>query len=201
MFKFFRKKFRKVTFYLESTFQRKKLIKNPRPINVVRAWKMGNKDLATQIINSISSPLRIILSGYQCDKNMNVAVWAPIKDSESEFKINFDQEEEVVNLTTERIFHLMPLIKDFHASTFFKTGSIQVNLGDHADVGGLAFCSNRDVQTLIPDDSFVRTKGYQETRFFYQNNQVDWDQKKQLFFGVVHQLGYLQVDYGETFKE
>ena len=178
MLKVFRKKLRKITFYLESIFQRKKLVRNARPIDMVRAWKSGNKDLATQIINAVSIPLKVNLSCSEHDRSINFVTWTVINSAEAEFKINFDQDEEVVQSVAERIYHLLPLIQKFHQSSLFKTGSIQINLGDYAEADGLAFCSNRDGQILIPDDGFVRTKGYQETRNFYKKNGVPWSQKK-----------------------
>ena len=182
MLKFARKKLRKITFYLESIFQRQKLVRNSRPIDVVRAWKLGNQDLAIQIINTVSAPLKVNLSSSQYDEKINFVVWKSINSSESEFTMNFDQDEELVKPIVERIFHLLPLIQEFHQSTHFKLGSIQINLGDYAEADGLAFCSNRDGQILIPDDGFVRTKGYEETRDFYQKNTVPWAAKQPIVF-------------------
>jgi len=182
MLKFVRKKFRKITFYLESNFQRKKLVRKSRPIDMVRAWKLGNKNLATQIINAVSAPLKVNLSNNQYDINANFIIWKLVNTSELEFKINFDQDEELVKLVVERIFHLLPLMQEFHQSTLFRIGSIPINLGDYAEADGLAFCSNRDKQILIPDDGFVRTKGYEETRDFYKKNKVSWAQKKPIVF-------------------
>ena len=171
-----------MTFYLESIFQRQKLVRNSRPIDMVRAWKSGNKDLATQIINAVSAPLKVNLSNIQYDRNINFFIWKLISSSELEFKINFDQDEEHIKSAVERIFHLLPLIQEFHQSTFFKVGSIEINPGDYAEADGLAFCSNRDRQILIPDDGFVRTKGYEETRNFYKKNKVPWEVKKPIVF-------------------
>lgn len=182
MLKSARKKLRNITFYLESIFQREKLLKNPRAINMVRAWKLGDKDLALQIINSLSLPLKINLSGNQFERKSNLAIWTAINSSELEFKINFDQDEEDVKLVAERLFHILPLIQEFHQSPLFRAGSIQINLGDLAEDDGLAFCSNRDNQILIPDDSFVRTRGYTETRVLYKEDKVSWEQKKPIVF-------------------
>lgn len=182
MLKFARKKIRKITFYLESIFQRQKLVRNSRPIDMVRAWKLGNKDLATEIINTVSAPLKVKLSNSQDDRNIEFVIWNLTSSSESELKINFDQDEALVKSAAERIFHLLPLIQEFHQSTLFKAGSIQINTGDYAEGDGLAFCSNRDGQILIPDDSFVRTKGYEETRDFYKKNKVPWEEKKPIVF-------------------
>lgn len=182
MLKVFRKKFRKITFYLESIFQRRKLVRNSRPVDMVRAWKLGDKDLAIEIINEVSAPLRIDLTGGQYDGDVNFVIWTVINSTQSEFKINFNQDEELVLSVAERIYHLLPLIKKFHQSTLFKAGSIKINLGDYAEADGLAFCSNRDGQILIPDDSFVRTRGYEETKVFYQENKVPWGERKPIVF-------------------
>jgi hypothetical protein len=182
MLKLARKKLRKSTFYLESIFQRQKLVRNSRPIDMVRAWKLGNKDLAIEIMNTVSAPLKVKLSNSQDDRNTEFFIWKLINRSESELIINFDQGEDLVKSVVERMFHLLPLIQEFHQSTLFKAGSIHINTGDYAEVDGLAFCSNRDRQILIPDDSFVRTKGYEETRDFYKKNKVPWEEKKPIVF-------------------
>jgi hypothetical protein len=182
MLKFARKKIRMITFYLESIFQRQKLVRNSRPIDMVRAWKLGNKDLATEIINTVSAPLKVNLSNSQYDGNIDFFIWKLINSSESEFKINFDQDEELVKSVVERMFHLLPFIQEFHQSTHFKVGSIAINPGDIAEVDGLAFCSNRDGQILIPDSGFVTNKGYEETRDFYKKNKVPWEAKKPIVF-------------------
>lgn len=182
MLKVFRKKLRKITFYLESIFQRQRLVRNSRPVDMVRAWKLGNKDLATEIINAVSRPLIVSLAGNQNDGNINFVIWTALDSTQSEFKINFDQDEDSVKSVAERIYHLLPLIQKFHQSSFFKEGSIKINLGDYAEADGLAFCSNRDRQILIPDDGFVRTRGYEETRDFYSKNIVPWEQKKPIVF-------------------
>lgn len=182
MLKLLRKKIRNITFYLESIFQRKKLLKNPRPINLVRAWKIGDRELAMQIINSLSFPLKINLSCNQFQRKTSLAIWKAMSNSELELKINFDQDEESLKLIAERIFHMLPLIKKFHESPLFKSGSIQVNLGDLGEDDGLAFCSNRDNQILIPDYSFIRTRGYEETKILYMKNNVPWEQKKPIVF-------------------
>jgi hypothetical protein len=200
MFKSSRKKLRKITFYLESIFQRQKLLRNSRPIDMVRAWKLGNQDLANEIINTVSAPLKVNLSNNQYDGNKEFVIWKLISRSELEFKINFDQDEEVVKNIIGRIFHLFPLIKEFHQSTLFKVGSIQINPGDIAEVDGLAYCSNRDGQILIPDSGFVISKAYEETRDFFKKNNVPWETKNRLFFGAVQQLEYLQPVNGEIFK-
>lgn len=182
MLKSTRKKLRNITFYLESIFQREKLLKNPRAINMVRAWKLGDKDLAVEIINAVSAPLKVSLSDGQYDKNINFVIWTALNATHSEFKINFEQDEDDVKSVSERIFHLLPLIQKFHQSPLFKEGSIKINPGDYAETDGIAFCSNRVGQILIPDDGFVRTKGYEETRDFYKKNIVPWEQKMPIVF-------------------
>ena len=75
MLKFARKKLRTITFYLESIFQRQKLVRNSRPIDMVRAWKLGNKNLATEIINKVSAPLKVNLSNNQYDGNIEFFIY------------------------------------------------------------------------------------------------------------------------------
>ena len=104
MFKSSRKKLRKITFYLESIFQRQKLLRNSRPIDMVRAWKLGNKDLATDIINTVSAPLKVHLSHNQYDENKEFVIWKLINSSEAEFKINFYRDEELVKNLLEEFF-------------------------------------------------------------------------------------------------
>ncbi len=182
MLKSLRKKFRKITFQIESIFLGHKLISDPRPINVVRAWKIGNKNLATQIINTKSCAINVNLSNSVQHKYVSLVTWAALNHSSLDLKIGFYQDEDLVKSTIERIYHIFPLIFRYHKSHFFKSGLIQINLGDFAEADGLAFCSNREEQLLIPDDSFIRTEGYQDIRQYFKETFIPWKKRKPIFF-------------------
>lgn len=182
MLKSLRKKFRKITFQIESIFLSHRLINYSRPINVVRAWKSGRVDLAHQIINKKSIPLNIKLSNKNENKTTTFVTWKALNSHESEFLVDFDQSEEILRLIMERTYHIFPLIFRYHKFHFFRPGSIQINLGDFAEADGLAFCSNREEQLLIPDDSFIRTEGYQDIRRYFKETFIPWKKRKPIFF-------------------
>lgn len=88
------------------------------------------------------------------------------------FQINPSLSRERIQFITVRLILLLPLIVAFHESGQFTVGSIFINLDDAAEMDGLAFCSNRDGQVLIPDTDFLDSKGYINTRNYFEANPV-----------------------------
>ncbi len=182
MFKSLRLKFRRLTFGFESIYQTQKLIKKPRPINVVRACKLKKIQLAEDIISEEFKPLHVKLNLKQVSKDIDLVRWRAISPKQLEFDININASNEDLEPTFKRIFDLSPLIKKFHTFENFKSGWIDINLGDYAKSDGLAFCSNRENQILIPDTDFISTRGYEDMRLYFRDNPVPWEQKKEILF-------------------
>lgn len=182
MFKSLRLKFRRLTFGFESIYQTQKLIKKPRPINVVRACKLKKIKLAEDIISEEFKPLHVKLNPKQVSKNIDLVRWRAISPKQLELDINIHASNEDLEPTFKRIFDLSPLLKKFHTFENFKSGWIDINLGDHAKNDGLAFCSNRENQILIPDTDFISTRGYEDMRLYFRDNPVPWEQKKEILF-------------------
>lgn len=182
MFKSLRLKFRRLTFGIESIYQTQKLIKKPRPINVVRAFKLKKIQLAEDIISEEFKPLHVKLNPKQVSKNIDLVRWRAISPKQLELDININASNEDLEPTFKRIFDLSPLIKKFHTFENFKSGWIDINLGDYAKNDGLAFCSNRENQILIPDTDFISTRGYEDIRLYFRDNPVPWEQKKEILF-------------------
>lgn len=182
MLKSLRLKFRELTFSFESIYQTQKLIKKPRPINVARACRSNKIRLAEKIISNAFKPLNIKLNIDQHNQNVDIVRWLAISPDQLEFDININASNEGLEPTFKRIFDLQSLIKKFHASKNFKYGWIDINLGDYAKTDGLAFCSNRKDQILIPDTDFISSYGYEDMRFHFRANPISWEQKREVLF-------------------
>jgi hypothetical protein len=97
-------------------------------------------------------------------------------------KLNPNLSKERIQFIAVRLMLLLPLIVAFHKSSDFIAGSIFVNLDDAAEADGMAFCSNRDGQILIPDTDFLESKGYLKTRNHFDAHPVAWDQRRPVAF-------------------
>jgi hypothetical protein len=182
MFKSLRLKLREVTFYLECIFLKRKLILSPRAINVARACTLKNIRLAEAIFGEKFKPLKIKLNTYRENQNIDIVRWHALSPDTLQFDINIQASNENLEPTFKRLFDLLPLIREFHTSNLFQEGSINLNLGDFAKTDGLAFCSNRKNQLLIPDIDFISTHGYDEMRKYFGNNQIPWAERKEVVF-------------------
>ncbi len=182
MFKSIRLVFRQITFFLESIFQSKKLIQNPRPINLARACKFKDTRLAESIFWTKFNPIEVKFNVNYLSSDIDVVRWHAISPNRLVFDINMNASNEALEPIFKRIFDLLPLFKKFHTSENFKSGWIDINLGDYAKNNGLAFCSNRKNQILIPDTDFISTRGYEDMRLHFRDNPVPWEQKKDILF-------------------
>jgi Glycosyl transferase family 90 len=182
MFKSLRLKLREVTFYLESIFQTKKLTRNPRAINLARVCKLNKIGLAEDIFGEKFKPLKVKLNLKKDNQNIDIVRWHALSPDTLQFDINIQASNEELEPTFKRLFDLLPLIGGLHTSNPFQEGSINLNLGDFAKTDGLAFCSNRINQLLIPDIDFISTHGYDEMRKYFQESSTFWNQKKEILF-------------------
>ncbi len=182
MFKSIRLRLRQITFFLESIFWPRKLIKNPRPINLVRACKFKDTRLAESIFWTKFNPIEVKYNINYLSSDIDVIRWHAINPNQLAFDINMNASNETLEPTFRRIFDLSPLLKKFHASEYFHSGWIDINFGDYAKTDGLAFCSNRENQILIPDIDFIITRGYNEMRLYFGSNPIPWEQKKEILF-------------------
>lgn len=182
MLKSIRLRFRQITFFLESIFQSRKLIQNPRPINLVRACKFKDTRLAESIFWTKFNPIEVKFNVNYLSSDIDVVRWHAISPNRLAFDINMNASNEALEPTFRRIFDLSPLLKEFHSSEYFHGGWIDINLGDYAKTDGLAFCSNRKSQILIPDIDFIGTHGYDEMRSYFGSNPIPWEQKKEILF-------------------
>ncbi len=182
MFKSIRLGLRQTTFFLESIFQSRKLIQNPRPINLVRACKFKDTRLAESIFWTKFNPIEVKININYLNSDIDVVRWHIISPNRLAFDINMHASNEALEPIFRRIFDLSPLFKEFHTSEYFQCGWIDINLGDYAKKDGLAFCSNRENQILIPDIDFIITRGYDEMRLYFGSNPIPWEQKKEILF-------------------
>jgi hypothetical protein len=63
-----------------------------------------------------------------------------------------------------------------------ETGEVRINIGDEGEVPGLAFCGSRPECFLIPDPYYLGTRGYENIRLHFAQNNVAWDQRLRVAF-------------------
>jgi hypothetical protein len=124
--------------------------------------------------------------------------WHALQPDQCIFKINPTLSKERIQFITVRLMLLLPLIVAFHESDQFIAGSIFINLDDAAEMDGLAFCSNRDGQILIPDTDFLDSKGYINTRNHFDANPVVWELRKPIAFWRGNTTGIRRGDSWKT---
>jgi hypothetical protein len=142
----------------------------------------GKLEKASQLLTQNAIPVKIqIVAEAQSVRHIGVQ-WHACKPDLCVFKINPNLSKERKHFIAVRLMMLLPLIAAFHKSSDFIAGSIFVNLDDAAEADGMAFCSNRDGQILIPDTDFLDSKGYFKTRNHFDANPVAWDQRQPIVF-------------------
>jgi hypothetical protein len=78
-----------------------------------------------------------------------------------------------------RLLNLLPLLIAYHRSEYAR-GSIYLNLGDAAAAPGLALCSNRGDNELIPDPEFIRSRGYLAIRENLSASAPPWSARRSM---------------------
>jgi Glycosyl transferase family 90 len=87
-----------------------------------------------------------------------------------------------VELVTQRVVSIMPLLISYRDYEGISVGSLFVNLGDGCSVPGLAFCGNRPNFFLIPDMAFVSERGYEGMRSEGRTDTIPWSQRRPVSF-------------------
>jgi hypothetical protein len=75
-----------------------------------------------------------------------------------------------------------PLLAHYAAQGERETGSVLLNRGDIGKSPGLAYCGNQPDHFLIPDTSFVSTRGYESSRQVLARNQIAWQDRAPVAF-------------------
>ncbi len=142
----------------------------------------GKWEEASCLLTKSAYPLQIQFLVEPNGLNHSAVRWNARSPEHCLFAFNPDLSGEQVRNLTIRLLHLLPLITAFHRSKDFIAGAIFINLGDYADTDGIAFCSNRDGQLLIPDTDFLGTKGYSLTRNHFEINRIPWEDRRAIAF-------------------
>ena len=80
-------------------------------------------------------------------------------------------------------YRLFPLFADYIQRGAEATGAVDVSLWDTGLVPGLAFCSNKPDQYLIPDNLFISSRGVASSCIrAYRENDVPWEQRRAVAF-------------------
>lgn len=142
----------------------------------------GKWQAASQLLTKRTLPLHIQISAEHQITPYTGVMWNPLNQDSSSFIFNADLPKDRVPFFITRLALMMPIITAFHDSKFFTTGSAFINLDDSADAEGIAFCSNRNDQLLIPDTEFIETKGYGTAREYFRTNLIPWKDRDAIAF-------------------
>jgi len=75
-------------------------------------------------------------------------------------------------------FWLFPLFATYAEQWPGENGAVIVNLGDAGYSPGLSLCDNHPERFLIPDTSFIATRGYELMRHHFTKNDVKWSERQ-----------------------
>ncbi|WP_108468411.1 glycosyl transferase family 90 [Polynucleobacter difficilis] len=153
---------------------------------------------ASHLLTQNAIPVKIqIEADTQIPRHIGVH-WDAYKPDLCVFKLNPNLSKERKHFIAVRLMMLLTLIVSFHKSSYFIAGSMFLNLDDAAETDGLAFCSNRGGQILIPDTDFLETKGYLKTRNQFDANPVAWEQRRPVAFWRGNTTGIRSGDSWRT---
>lgn len=133
---------------------------------------------AGEYFSEFMHPMKVGFHEAELLTPVNGLQWVMSSKNSCEFIFNKSTPQHEYQPCITRLVLLRPLIQRFHESKYFQARSIFINLGDHADTGGLALCSNRDDSILIPDIDFLSTYGYRESKFDFMVNSPPWNMRK-----------------------
>jgi hypothetical protein len=152
-------------------------IKKITKLLVSKRW-----EAASELFSKIALPLRIEFCEASLPSTFTGVEWV-LRDREScIFVFNQSLHRDQYQFALTRLTLLLPLICSFHSSKYFNEGNIFINLGDWADVAGLALCSSREDSILIPDTDFLSMHGYLQSRLDFLVNSPPWDMRASLAF-------------------
>ena len=75
-----------------------------------------------------------------------------------------------------------PLLANYANQAAIETGSVLLNRADTGMTPGLAYSDNRPDFFLVPDASFVATKGYEHVRQVVAANRIPWEDRAPVAF-------------------
>lgn len=136
---------------------------------------------ASHLMSKLCDPLQLSLE-WSADEIFTKVRWVAEAQNQVVIKISTNIPGERVEFFINRLMFTIPLISYYHQSKWFTKGEIDLNLDDSADAPGLAFCSNRSDNMLIPDAEFLQTCAYQATRAGVQVKQYDWENRLPIVF-------------------
>jgi hypothetical protein len=89
---------------------------------------------------------------------------------------------EHAEIRLQRLIDVYPILAGYVESPLCVEGTVVVNLGDAGRTPGLAFCSNRPGDFLIPDSIFLDARGYETIRQHFVQNCVPWEKRSPTAF-------------------
>ncbi len=110
-----------------------------------------------------------------------VCIWNLNADGIAEFTFGAMDFRKITADSLTRWLDIVPLMDHVSRRGPFR-GSVALNLCDLGVWPGLAFCDYRHLFTLIPDCTFVSTKGYLEYKQYFLQRAASWSERSNAVF-------------------
>lgn len=143
------------------------------------AFFIANLVNAEQAITAHFPNLGKVKISVSVDKRLpgpQIFQWESVLQAENNFEFHDTlfglSQNELYTIFTRWLSFLQ--IADIYALSGKVGGIVYVDVGDWSSSIGLNFCDNKSDAYLIPDCSFLASKGYSETRKAYETNPVKW---------------------------
>jgi len=138
--------------------------------------------IASQLLSEFTSPIRFEIDEVGSQIPFTTVEWSIREAGISSIRFNKMMPKDRLQFFVTRLIFLLPLLKDFHQSLYYKKGSAIINLDDSADAPGISFCSNRSDSILIPDTDFLQSRGYASSRKHFRRHCIPWGSRLPLVF-------------------
>lgn len=141
---------------------------------ITKLFIAGKLNDASNHFTQNTFPLQVQLKAEPQSTPYTGVFWSLQAPDRCSFTLNSNLPKDRAQFFITRLALTLPIIVAFHRSQYFTAGSIFINLDDSADAEGIAFCSNRSDQLLIPDTEFLETNGYSKAREHFQIHSISW---------------------------
>jgi hypothetical protein len=81
-----------------------------------------------------------------------------------------------------RWIQALPIFVEMYRTGLVESGDVKINLGDHGEIPGLAFCANTPDCFMIPDPHFIAARGYDPLRRHFAQNHISWSARTPIAF-------------------
>lgn len=146
---------------------------------IIALFVVQRLDVASDMLQSRHDyPFQILLEFSATESTSSAIKWDVRPNSVCRFIFSNTllQNDRTVNKILAFLW-TMPLFAHYMQSGRSAVGSVMVSLGDIGALPGLAFCDNRPGYFLVPDNLFISSKGYENTRIALGQAYLPWEQR------------------------